>query len=447
MNRTDSNYRGNFTLNDQYIPRRKVINYTNCLLQQKINGESFLLKKSESDDYLFLRLTNREQKKKKKSRNIILSEHKSLFHKTHKHNVIKNQSVSKSISIEHFFRPPPPDETMSERMKTVTTNADLAIKTLLAKKHIDLISRHSKTPNHHEEIMKRLPSFVMKSMRTTESTNTKKDILSNHENETVTVKEETIANPLIRYHFYEKILDSIKHRILFVNSKNEELGEKDVIYMVRDEIERMIEDKKGLERNYSVEGYEIEPEKAFAPHSLVSNYEEVLKLKEIYKKIMKSKESSSLIENKKYINDLSMENDIKDLIHHKTNKESLMEMFLNNERTKHSVKKIVPHDKNITNNSINEEDEFFHKFSVPKKNEEKVASDLLHFLKSKPSEKELEELKKIYVRKDDSDSNRTMQHTRTTIKLRTSQNENSTESSTIHKTENDSKENVKRKRN
>ena len=42
MNRTDSNYRGNFTLNDQYIPRRKVINYTNCLLQQKINGESFL---------------------------------------------------------------------------------------------------------------------------------------------------------------------------------------------------------------------------------------------------------------------------------------------------------------------------------------------------------------------------------------------------------------------
>lgn len=140
MNRTDSNYRGNFTLNDQYIPRRKVINYTNCLLQQKINGESFLLKKSESDDYLFLRLTNREQKKKKKSRNIILSEHKSLFHKTHKHNVIKNQSVSKSISIEHFFRPPPPDETMSERMETVTTNADLAIKTLLAKKHIDLIS-------------------------------------------------------------------------------------------------------------------------------------------------------------------------------------------------------------------------------------------------------------------------------------------------------------------
>ena len=80
MNRTDSNYRGNFTLNDQYIPRRKVINYTNCLLQQKINGESFLLKKSESDDYLFLRLTNGEQKKKKKSRNIILSEHKSLFH-------------------------------------------------------------------------------------------------------------------------------------------------------------------------------------------------------------------------------------------------------------------------------------------------------------------------------------------------------------------------------
>ena len=92
MNRTDSNYRGNFTLNSlqyQYIPRRKEINYTNCLLQQKINGESFLLKKSESDDYLFLRLTNREQKKKKKSRNVILSEQKSLFHKTHKHNVLK----------------------------------------------------------------------------------------------------------------------------------------------------------------------------------------------------------------------------------------------------------------------------------------------------------------------------------------------------------------------
>ena len=163
---------------------------------------------------------------------------------------------------------------------------------------------------------------------------------------------------------------------------------------------------------------------------------------------MKSKESSSSIENKKYINDLSTENYIKELIHHKTNKESLMEMFLKNERAKHSMKKIIPNEKNITNNSINEEDEFFHKFSVPKKKEEKkieekVVSDLLHFLKSKPSEKELEELKKIYVKKDDSDSNR--QHTRTAIKLRTIHNENSTESSTINKTENDSKENVKRK--
>ena len=256
MNRTDSSCRGNFTLNslhNQYIPRRKVINYTNCLLQQKINGESFLLKKSESDDYLFLRLTNREQKKKKKSRNVILSEQKSLFHKTHKHNVIMNQSESKSISIEHFFHPPPEEN----RLKTVTTNADLAIKTLLSRKHINLRSRNIKTPNHHEEIMKRLPSLVMKSMQSTESTNTKKAILCSHENETVTVKEETKANPLIRYHFYEKILDSIKHRILFVNSKNEELGEKDVIYIVRDEIEKMIEDKKDLERNYSVEGYEI----------------------------------------------------------------------------------------------------------------------------------------------------------------------------------------------
>lgn len=221
-----------------------------------------------------------------------------------------------------------------------------------------------------------------------------------------------------------------------------------MIYIVRDEIEKMIEDKKDLERNYSVKGYEIELEKAFAPYSLVSNYEEVLKLKEIYKKIMKSKESSSSIENKKYINDLSTENDIKELIYHKTNKESLMETFLKNERAKHSVKKIVPIEKNITNNSIDEEDEFFHKFNVPKKKEEKkieetVVSDLLHFLKSKPSEKELEELKKIYVKKDDSDSNR--QHTRTAIKPRTIHNENSTESSTINKTENDSKENVKRK--
>lgn len=476
MNISAIDYKENVTiarLQKRYLPKRFVPNYSNCLLQKEISSDAFLLKKSGSDDHLFLRFrkgdstkeNNKEQRRKKE--------------KTLKQNsisklppLLRNQMLTKSMSMQQFYKTP---IDIGSTIKLQSNNnsdmiinkSDIYIKQLLEKRNKDIIT-HSKNTKRNEEMFMKLPSLIESSLRNSGITSLRGsplDHLIDSDNLSRNEKiQKLINNPIVQYKFCAKIVNSITHRIQFLDSKNQELYEKDVINIINSEIDNIIEDKSiaNHHRNFSTQGFEMEPQKYFPPHSLVSNYEEVIKFRNYYKKLLENSNSSSSSSsaNKRYISHfLTNENGIQEFLKSSSNKETLMEMLLKNEKIKNSsmtnkffplsersknkqyvtsyqskffpsAEKTIQHKRNkrnrsgvdMKNCSVQTGEDLYNDELIEEKKkyktiEETEKKSLISLLKSKPTKKELEEFNVIYRKeqKEISETSKTIVKSSDTI--------------------------------
>ena len=478
MNISAIDYKENVTiarLQKRYLPKRFVPNYSNCLLQKDISSDAFLLKKSGSDDHLFLRFrkgdstkeNNKEQRRKKEK--IVKQKSTSKLPP-----LLRNQMLTKSMSMQQFYKTP---IDIGSTIKLQSNNnsdiiikkSEIYIKQLLEKRNKDGIE-HSKNPKRNEELFKKLPSLIESSLRNSGITSLRLSPLDHLlDSEGLSRKEKIqklIYNPIIQYKFCEKIVNSITHRIQFLDSKNQDIYEKDVINIINSEIENIIEDKSIAKhhRSFSTQGFEIEPQKYFPPHSLVSNYEEVIKFRNYYKKLLENSNtsSSSSSANRRYISHfLTNENGIQEFLKISSNKETLMEMLLKNEKIKNSTmtSKFFPLSERNKNkqfvtsyqskffrsadNTIQHKRKTRNKSGVDMKNcsvqtgedlyndelieekkkkkyktiEETEKKTLISLLKSKPTKKELEEFNVIYRKeqKEISETSKTIVKSSDTI--------------------------------
>lgn len=473
MNISAIDYKENVTiarLKKRYLPKRFIPNYSNCLLQKEISSDAFLLKKSGSDDHLFLRFRKGDSTKeniKRRKETIVKQSSKSKLPP-----LLRNQMLTKSMSMQQFYKVPI-DIGSTIKLKDnnksdiIIHKSEIYIKQLLEKKNRDLFIQ-SKNPKRNEELFKKLPSLIETSLRNSGITSLRGSPLEHLlESESLSRNDniqKLIHNPIIQYKFCEKIVNSITHRIQFLDNKNQEIYEKDVINIIDNEIDSIIEDKTIINhhRNFSTQGLEVEPKRFFPQHSLVSNYEEVIKFRNYYKKLLENSNSSSSSSsaNKRYISHfLTNENGIQEFLKNNSNKETLMEMLLKNEKIKNSsitnrffplsernrnkqyvtsyqskffpsADKTIQHKGNkrnksgvdMKNCSVQTGEDLYNSDTFENRNryrtiDETEKKSLISLLKSKPTKKEMEEFNVIYRKeqKEVSETSKTIVKSSDTI--------------------------------
>ena len=82
-----------------------------------------------------------------------------------------------------------------------------------------------------------------------------------------------ISYPIITYKFFEQIIDTITRKIKFLNSKNKELFESDVINIIKDEYDILLKiGKKNLNKSFVSYGYEVDPLEHFYIKKFLNDY-------------------------------------------------------------------------------------------------------------------------------------------------------------------------------
>lgn len=445
-----------------YKPKRNITNYSNSLLQKEISGEAFILKNIVHDNFMNLTFKNNNNK-------LIHTKSSQNFHIQNKHfiekpllslpPVIKNQKLTKSMSMQHFQRTPIDLNSkilLNNKKQEFVTQIDIYIKELLKKKCLD-ISKQAKLSKKKEKLIQNIPKLIEKAVNTRQTT-TELNVDRESESEkelNKTAISQLINSPVIQYKFCENILNNITHRIQFLNLKNEEISEKDVINIINYEIGAYLDETKNKKNNkihnFFTTGYEINPKQYFSPHSLVSNYEEIIDCQKKCKNLLKNINKLSL--NRAYSIDdlLSKENGIKELLNQNRNKETLLQLLsrnhnfrkfniLNSLETKpkkecsnpkkektisinsHNNKPQSP-SANIRSININNKNNFdgliindskraiseLKKNLLSESNQKQEMSHLLKFLKGKPTSKDSKKMKetnKTHKTEDPSDSSK-----------------------------------------
>lgn len=441
-----------------YKPKRNITNYSNCLLQKQISGEAFLLKNIDHDNFRNLTFRNNINKLNhtKSSTNFRLHSKHFIEKPLSLPPVIKNQKLTKSLSMKHFQRTPidlNSKISLNNTKQEFVTQIDIYIKELLEKKCLD-ISKQTKFSKINEKLIQNLPNLIEKAIHTSKTTtelNMDKETESEKESNQ-TALSHLINSPVIQYKFCENILNNITRRMLFLNLKNEEISEKDVINIINYEIGAYITETKNQKskkiHNFFTTGYEINPKQYFSPHSLVSNYEEVIDCQKKCKNLLKN--INKLSHNRAYsIDDLfSKEDGIKEFLNQDRNKETLLQLLSrNNNFRKTNILNLLENktrqecpnpkkEKTIFINSYNNKKQSpsiniksihinnrrnddglminnstqtiveLKKNLLSESNQKQEMSNLLKFLKGKPTSKEMKELNKIYKTEEPSDSSK-----------------------------------------
>lgn len=239
-----------------------------------------------------------------------------------------------------------------------------------------------------------------------------------------------LNNPIIRYIFFEKILNTLTHTVTFVDQKNKELYTKEVINLLRTEIGQVIKFAgKIKEKPLISKGIEIKPEFFFKSRSSFSDYDEILKAAKYYKKLLLERSKAVSSDEYEYYN-----NKISEFITQieQKGKKGLVEMMLEVQKRfsrmceplekKHveflmstnyeqkfgdlgEKKSTFGDKKNVYFRSIRKS-ESYKGFDVKKKKLDEMESEqnlfrgeresLVSFLRQNPSEEEIKDLERIY---------------------------------------------------